>query len=435
LERLDHLHYDLQLQTAGSSPLPNTPALSTVQRHGPTVRHAVSLRPITFLLLAGCLLLGHSAAAQGNRPSRSLQDLEHVVRVDSNDATIHLEYGRALLDKHRWDEAERELRQAIAIAPNLAEAYLALAGLPEARGESYWKKKEKEAGRETVMGAWQEAAKFSRLAFLLDPLVDPALLSHVDERVTLRIDGQNQFVWWVYPLSKAFNAFKAGKFAEVKDRCEKLIQQGRSPDGDGLPYDILWLHGLASAHLDDFNVAATDFTVLLTRGTRDQRNAPPGAAPLEVNDFRYLTAMMLFYTGAGDVAAQLLQEALTEDPSLYMAHSRLADLDERGGRLPEAALERQRAVDSNPDNADLLVDLGLTLKRMGKVEDAAKAFEEAERLNPRDPRPSYQRATIAMEQGHTDVARATLTRFLGLAPSRMKADLDDAHRRLEALAR
>jgi Tfp pilus assembly protein PilF len=399
------------------------------------VRHAVSLRPFILLPLALCLLPGHSAAAQDSRHPRSLHQLEQLVRVDSNDATIHLEYGRALLDKHQLDQAEREFRQAIAIAPNLAEAYLALAALPDARGDSYWKKKEKETGQETVMAAWQEAAKFHRLAFLLDPLVDPALLTHVEERVTLRIDGQNQVVWWVLPLTKAINAFRAGKFAETKERCEKLIKEGPSPDGDGLPYDILWLHGLASAHLDDFNGAATDFTVLITRGTRDQRDAPAGAAPLQVNDYRYMTAMMLFYTGAVDVAAQLFQDALTDDPSLYMAHTRLAELHERAGRLPEAALERQRAVDSNPDNADLLVDLGTTLERLGKREEAARAFEAAEQLNPRDPRPSYQRAAIAMEQGHKDVARAALTRFLAIAPSRMNGDRDDAHRKLEALAK
>ena len=391
--------------------------------------------PFTFLLLAWCLLIGQSAAAQESRHPRSLQELEQSVKVDSNDATIHLEYGRALLDKHRLDQAEHELRQAIAIAPSLAEAYLALAAVPDARGDSYWKKKEKEAGREAVMAAWQEAAKFQRLAFLLDPRVDPTLLPHVEERVTLRVDGQNHFVWWVLPLTKAFNAFRAGKFAEVKERCEKLIKEGQSPDGDGLPYDILWLHGLASAHLDDFNGAATDFTVLITRGLRDLRDAPAGAAPLDINDYRYMTAMMLFYTGATDVAAQLLQDALTEDPSLYMAHTRLAELDERADRLPEAAVERQRAVDSNPENADLLVDLGMTLERLGKKEEAAKAFEEAERLNPRDPRPSYQRATIAMEEGNKDVARAALTRFLALAPSRMQRELADAHRRLEALAK
>jgi Tfp pilus assembly protein PilF len=388
--------------------------------------------PQLLLLIVSSLLQAHPLAAQDQPKKLSLQELEQRVNADSNDALAHLELGQALLDKRRFDRAEREFRVAVAIAPDLAEAYLGLAALPHVRGDSYWRKREKQSGLESVQAAWQEAGKFYRLAFLLDPLVDPRLAPRIEERATLEVDGTSQFVWWMLPLTKAMNAFKAGKFKEAKERCEKLLQDAKSPEGEGLPYDVLWFHGLAAAHLDNFQTAATDFTLLTTRALRDAELVPD-ASPLLANDYRYMNALMLLYTGQRDLAVQLLQEALTQDPSLYMAHSQLATIHERSGRLDQAVLERQLAVDANPENGSLLVDLGLTLQRHGKLEEASRAFEQAAVLNPRDPRASYQLGMIAFQLGRKDVARGQLERFLILAPSRMKAQADEARQRLASL--
>jgi Tfp pilus assembly protein PilF len=345
--------------------------------------------PLPLILLVS-LLPPQSAFAQREPGKLELRELEQRVSADSNNAAAHLELGRALLEKKRIDEAERHFRQAVAIAPGLAEGYLGLSAIPHARADKYWKKREKESGRESVAAAWQEAYKFYRLAFLLDPLVDPGLTPRMEERVTVRTDDGITYVWWMLPLSKAMNAFKAGKFADAMKRCEKLMKDAHSPNGDGLPYDVVWLHGLSAAHLDDFNVAATDFTVLTTRALRDAEFLAGAISPLVANDYRYLAALMHLYTGQRDLAVQLLQEVLTTDPSLYMAHSQLARIHERAGRLDEAVLERQRAVDANPENSDLVVDLGLTLLRDAKFEDATRAFEQAVRLNPRDPHASRQ---------------------------------------------
>ena len=390
------------------------------------------MAPNPLRLLVSFLLLAQPVAAEQQSNKLSLHQLEEGVKADSNDALAHLELGRALLEKRRFDDAERQLRLAVSIAPDMAEAYLGLAALPHGRGDNYWKKREKQSGPESVQAAWQEAAKFYRLAFLLDPLVDPRLAPRIEERVTLQVEGTNRFVWWMLPLTKAMNAFKAGKFKEAKDRCEKLLADAKSPEGEGLPYDVLWFHGLAAAHLDNFQTAATSFTVLTTRALRD-RELSPGVSPLLANDYRYMNALMLLYTGQRDLAVQLLQEALTHDPSLYMAHSQLATIHERSGRLGEAIVERQLAVDASPENGTLQVDLGVTLQRHGKIEEAARAFEEAAALNPRDPKAPYQLGMIAFQQGRSEVARGQLERFLLLAPSRMRTQAEEARRRLASL--
>ncbi len=50
----------------------------------------------------------------------------------------------------RWNDADRVLRQAVALAPEYAEAYLALSALPFVRGEKYWKQVEKQGGKDAV---------------------------------------------------------------------------------------------------------------------------------------------------------------------------------------------------------------------------------------------------------------------------------------------
>ncbi len=369
---------------------------------------------------------------QGTRLLPALAELERRAAADSNDASAQILLGRALLEKGRHDEAEQRFRAAVRLAPASAEAYLGLAAVPNARGENYWKRREKEAGRESVVAAWSEAERFYRLAFLLDPLVDPALMPRVEERVIFTPDG---LIWWSLPMAKAINVFRTGKYAEAKGKLEKLLKdRSAGPDGAGLPDAALWFHALASAQLRDYQAAATDFTLLLTRATY-QAEQQTVEAPLLANDYRYMAAMMLDFAGQADVASLLLREALGTDPSLYMAHSQLARLHEDAERWEEAVIERQRAVDANPENGSLLVDLGLTFSRAGKLDSSLDAFTQAAAMNPRDPNAPYHAAVTALRLERIEVARRYFENFLSIAPSRMKSEISDAHRQLLSIKR
>lgn len=377
-----------------------------------------------------------TGAAQGTARLPPLPELERQAAADSNDPLIHVQLGRALLEKGRHDEAERRFRHAARLAPGLAEVYLGLAAVPNARGENYWKRREKQDGREAVVAVWSEAAKFSRLAFLLDPLVDPGLIPRVEERVTIRVDGVNYRVWWILPLAKAINAFRSAKYEEAKRRIDKLLKEpSAGPDGAGLPDDVLWFRALAAAHLDDYHGAATDFTLIMTRATQVAEYAPVEITPLLANDYRYMAATMLYYAGQVDVATLLFREALGNDPSLYMAHTQLARIHESAGRWGEAVTERQRAVDANPENGDLMVDLGLTLLRAGEPEPAFAAFDQATGVNPSDPKAPYHKAMTALRLEQHEVARGSFERFLTIAPSRMRSEVAQARGHLEALKR
>jgi tetratricopeptide (TPR) repeat protein len=383
------------------------------------------------LLLA---VVSDAMAQKKPKSTAAIDSLERRASADSNDAAVLFQLGRALLEQGRHDEAERRFRQAVQVAPGYAEAYLALAAVPQSRGDEYWKQREKRDGQGRVESTWLEAAKFYRLAFLLDPLVDPGLIPRADERVTLSVDGMNYRVWWVFPLAKAINAFRAGKYEDAERRCDKLVEESEGGlEGTDLPGAVLWFHALSAAHLDDFNQAATDFTILMNRAVREAQSTPLQAMPLLTNDYRYMAAIMHYSIGHGQIASLLFREALTVDPSLYMAHSDLARMLEEAGAWNEAVLERQRAVDVNPENSELLTDLGVTLTRAGKPEAALAAFDQGAQMNPRDPKVAYHAAVTALQLGRKDVARSSLERFLKIAPSRMASEMSEARRHLAAL--
>lgn len=146
-----------------------------------------------------------------------------------------------------------------------------------------------------------------------------------------------------------------------------------------------------------------------------------------------MVATMNYFAGRFATARQLFQQSLELDLSLFMAHSRLAEILEREGRWDEAVLERRRAADGNPDLGSLLVDLGATLTRAGRAEEAADAFDQAALLNPRYAEAFYQAGVTALALGRTDAGRRALERYMELAPRRHAARVAELRMRLDSL--
>ncbi|MEP6574399.1 MAG: hypothetical protein ABJD11_16990 [Gemmatimonadota bacterium] len=148
------------------------------------------LRPtlISLLLLSGGVLC-HAQVPK----ALPLDTLEALVRADSNDAMAHYDLAMGYWGKKRWDDAERELRLGVSIAPSFAESYLALAALPQARGESYWKKRIKQDGIESARQAFLQSRADFRRAFLLNPLVDLRVLG--------KFEGDERRRWFCTAIS------------------------------------------------------------------------------------------------------------------------------------------------------------------------------------------------------------------------------------------
>jgi Flp pilus assembly protein TadD len=95
--------------------------------------------------------------------------------------------------------------------------------------------------------------------------------------------------------------------------------------------------------------------------------------------------------------------------------------------------ERQRAVDANPDDASLLLDLGVALGKAGMMPQAESRLQAAVDANSRDTRALFWLGLAQMDLGKKAEARGSFTRFLELAPSRYDRQIAMAKERLAQL--
>ncbi|HXE58675.1 MAG TPA: tetratricopeptide repeat protein [Gemmatimonadales bacterium] len=389
------------------------------------------LRALCLVLVGG--LLSPPLAAQAGRSSASLEELEARARADSNDAVAHYRLALGYWDKKRYDAAERALREAITIAPQYAEAYLALSVLHIARGEKYWKRR-RTADPDATPDPELESARLYRRAFLLNPLVPLGILSRVDRRNHAQEWNLATTIWWYSAFSEGIDAFRDGRYGLAYDRLQSILRDKRAgPQGDRVPDEVRWYHGLSAAHLERYDQAIADIRLLLDRAVAAEAADSLGFLPLGSNDYRYVLATVSFLAGRYDDAVAYYREALAHDVGLYVAHVQLARIHERRQEWDLAIAERRRAIETNPDDPSLLLDLGGTLALARRWEEARQALRQAAEANRRDPRIPYLLGLVALQVGDTAEARGAFTRFRAMAPSRFRAQLAEVETRLQSL--
>ena len=396
--------------------------------------------PIRQALVLACLvaatmsLPGTAAAAQSGRPR--LDSLELRARADSNDAVAHYELALGYWERKRFDEAERSLRQAFALAPQYADAALALALLPEARGEGYWKKRAKADGEAAVSAVFHESARYFRRAYLLNPLVELKLLGKAEAVTSGLFVTRSGIVFRVVPwyseeLRKGVNEIRQGRHERGFARLQKLYEDERAgTDAANLGESVLWYHGLAAAHLGKFDTAIHDFALLTGRAVAREAAEPEDAPPLVANDYRFILATMYFLGGRGDAALQTFRRALEFDVGLYQAHMQIARLHETAERWPEAVAAWGAAIAINPDDPSLEIDLGASLARAGRLEEAADQLAIAVERNSRDARAPYLLALVNRQLEREEAARLAYRQFLAVAPSRFASQIAEARAHL-----
>jgi Tfp pilus assembly protein PilF len=378
--------------------------------------------------------LEECVAQRKPKSSPIIDSLERRMVVDSNDALLHYDLAMAYWKVKRFDDAERELKEAVHLAPQYAEAYLALSALPQARGEKYWKKIEKDQGEDAVLTALESASRHYRRAFLLNPLVDLRVLGEVKEMSEIREGDMIIWVWWLKPLTRSMKAFKNGKYQEAFNILQRLLEDEKAGEnGLNLPEAVLWYHGLTAAVLGKYDTAIHDFAVLTGRAVADEKADPVTAVPLKANDYRYVLATMYYLAGRHEQAVPTFRRALEFDIALYPAHVQLARIFEAEQKWEEAIVERRAAVNANPDDATLLTDLGQTLLRAGRLNEASEALENAMRANSRDPLPPYLAGIVALRMNERASARAAFKRFLQIAPTRYARQIAEVRSQLPAL--
>jgi Tfp pilus assembly protein PilF len=153
----------------------------------------------------------------------------------------------------------------------------------------------------------------------------------------------------------------------------------------------------------------------------------------DANEFRYALAVILDKAGQQAEAIKLLQESVTNDLGLYMAHVRLAEMYEEQHRIKSALQERRRALEASPEDPALLYDMGEALYRAGELSDAYGFLEKAVQANPRSARALYMFGSVAQKLEQNKEAKEAYTRFIAMAPSRFQEQIVEAGHRLETM--
>lgn len=394
------------------------------------------------LLALLTLTMPASAVAQEPQKQLSISDLQALAKRDSNDANAHYALAMGYWGKKRWDDAEAELREAVALAPGYADAHLALSMIPERRGEKYWKSRVKDKGEETVRGEWAQSESHFRRAFLLNPLVDLKVMGKVDLNENLmivKVGDRYMFVippWYTKTLEKAVNELYGGRYEKGFERLEELAHdEAFGGDDRNLPNQILWYHGLFAAHLEKYDQAIRDFALLTGRAVAAERDTtrPAVQGPLQTNEYRYLLATLLYLGGKHPDAMRTFMRTLEIDVGLYVAHVQMARMRESDGDIPGALQEWKLALQVNPEDPDIHVDLAGTLIRAGRLDESLGPLDEAARLNPRDARIPYLQGMVAVQLDRSDQAKEALNRFLTIAPSRFATQIEDARQKLATI--
>lgn len=386
-------------------------------------------RLILMLILA---LAPASLAAQRAMLTVPLGSIEDRVISDSLDPSAHYDLGLAYWVNRRYDEAEDHLRYAIRIEPGLARAYLALSYLPYARREKLWDEERKGKVPQNLVATVEEAGRLRRKAFLIDPLVDlKPLALMIPPASAFNLKGRSEAVY-VY-LMNGFGSFWDGQYGRAYQFFRDMGGNSTEEEHQRFAAWFLWYEALAAAHANDYDRAVTNLKVLLSRADSlaDENNAAMVFS--QANQFRYTLACVLDQAGRSNEAIPLLQEALTIDAGLYQAHVRLASIYS-DQKKPQASIEeRRRAVAANPEDSNLIFQLGEALARAGQATEAYATLKQAREANPLNVRTLFVLGWAAQQVGQPDEAREAYKSFIALAPSMFADQKATATTRLAAL--
>ena len=389
-------------------------------------------------LATAALAAPRDLVAQRLKLSKSLSELEAAVRTDSTDPAAQYNVAMGYWSAKRYDDAEKALRRSLSVEPRLAPARLALAFLPYARRSKLWGEVVREEVPKDQIAVLEQSDREYRHAFLIDPLVDLRILGAVGPNSPDFIDVRDYWgeVWALF--FQGFADCQEGKYEDCHGRFVTLI---REIDGDRfpqrIPWSVLWYKGIAAAHTQKPDIAADHFRELIKRSIETEKEREQkgelARVPMWTNEYRYTLATILQTAGKTVEAVQLFEEVLNNDIGFYMAHVRLANIYEGQKDYARAARARQSAVDANPDDPSLLMDLGVTLGKAGDFAGAESRLQQAYETNPRDVRPLFWLGIARAQQGKSKEAREAFESFVRLAPSRFERQITMAKDRLAQL--
>ena len=397
-------------------------------------------RPIVVALAAaltvgaGVALAQQTSSATPPKPP-TLDELEARARRDSLDPEAHFRLAQRYDRLNRLDDEERELHATIAVDPRYAPAYLWLGDMPFDRRPKLWEEDRKGKVPAPLRPAVDQSYRLWRQAFLIDPMVDFRVIGAKAPEEGMVVVPEYGRYTTEYMLWLGLGAFGAGRYELAYGALKSWVDRAHpNQPPDSLPDFLFWYRGLSAAHQRAYKVGIDDFQVLLARSLKAEQADTLLPFQLGTNDYRYVLAVLHQLWGKPADAMRLFQESIASDLGLYMAHVRLAQMYREYKMWDKAIEEARRAIETNPDDATAVLELGVILAEAGRAPEAEETLGRAAAANPRDPRPIYHLGIVRQQLAKQGEAREALTRFVAMAPpARYERQIADAKQRLAAL--
>lgn len=393
------------------------------------------MTPLTIFMAAAFLTGGSASAQQPAAKAPTLEELETRARQDSLDPEAHFRLATRYYRLKRWEDEERELRTTIAIDPRYAPAYLWLGDLPFDKRPKLWKEERKGKVPAELQPVVEESYRLWRRAFFINPMVDFRVMgtsAPPEDMITIPDYGAatTEFLAML-----GLGAYGASRYELAYNALDMWAQRAfAGKPVDSLPDFLFLFRGLAAGQLRAYNKAVADIQVLYDRSLKAERTDSLLPFPMRTNDYRYLLGVLNQLWGKHWVAMQLFEETLASDLGLYMAHVRMAQIYRSLKMWDKAIGEARRVLETNPNDAPALRELGVILDDAGRAEEALITLERAAAANPRDPRTIYHLGVVQHKLARAPQAREWLTRFVGMAPAaKYERELSDAKQRLGSL--
>ena len=285
-----------------------------------------------------------------------------LIREDPKNDAAHLFQGMALLESGRYEAAVESFNRALAVVRDLGTEPHLHALLGEARRK---------------LGRLDAAAAHLDEAIALDPGNVWFLLARVDvaldrERTGRLPSGDDRSAEQAAEQAagrarrKAFAAGFGARLAEARARCETAIEQR---PGYALARVAL---GAVLQRMDEYETAAT---------VLEEALALAPSRPVARDAHRAL-GEIFEQQGRPEAAARHWRSALDIHPLDATALERLAGLRLRQARYGDALPLYRRLVEVTPFVAQAHVNLGVTLYRTGRLPEALLALDHALELAP-----------------------------------------------------
>ena len=284
--------------------------------------------------LIGAIALASIAWTARNEDYRDAVTLwSDTVRKRPHNPRAQDDFGNALAQVGRKDEAIQHLRLALQLTPVVGRIHYNLAKVLHDTGQ-----------RDEAIREYEEAVR-------LDP-------TYADAQVNL-----------------AAALAEAGRSEEAQARLNSAL---RLNSGDAASHYNLGLILVRGGHLSD---SVREF----------QRALQLDSTAIEARD---ALGTALFRLGRADEAISAYEEVLREKPDRAATHHNLGNVLFALGRADEARTHYERALQLQPDDGQAQTSLGVLSLQQGEVEKARGSSEGGLRLDPSDAEAHFRLGNI-----------------------------------------